>query len=359
LAMFGALPSFTSSSYVVRVWVPTAPSVGPGTPIRKSGIQIGKIEKVEFASEVDEKFRPEGVNEEQYKSGVLMTLEIEHQYPLFTNEVCSIRRTLLGDAYVEFELNPRLPVEGKRLDVAKTLEGMVQIAPLQMVADMQQKIDGVINGINSMTGSIKTTSDTLNGTLGSFKLFQSKNKEELETMFKDAQQIVSSVRKSSQLFEKIFGEALADFENPELRKKFRTAIESVPNIVNSMNEGIVQLKANMELMRSAVEPLSKGAVERAENLDATLAEVRQLIKNVTNTVGTVQKEFANSEGTLGMLIRDKELALSIKSAIGNLKQVSSAIMPILDNFERFSQKLSDKGVTGVLRGTGGTPKYGG
>ena len=56
-----------------------------GSPVRKSGVLIGRVTDIDFA-----------------QSGVRLTLEIDAEVTLRHNEVCEIRTSLLGDAELHF-----------------------------------------------------------------------------------------------------------------------------------------------------------------------------------------------------------------------------------------------------------------
>ena len=69
--LFSDVSSMVSGSYTIHIHFDDAPGVTEGTPVRKSGILIGRVRRVDFA--------PQG--------GVNVTVEINNGVELFRNEV--------------------------------------------------------------------------------------------------------------------------------------------------------------------------------------------------------------------------------------------------------------------------------
>jgi len=77
VVLFGEVPSLVRGSYTVYVVFPQAPGVTKDTPVRKSGVLIGRVSSVELLDE----------------GGVRVTLRIDAGVHLFSNEVCRINST--------------------------------------------------------------------------------------------------------------------------------------------------------------------------------------------------------------------------------------------------------------------------
>jgi phospholipid/cholesterol/gamma-HCH transport system substrate-binding protein len=81
-------------TYTIYIDFPEAPGVAPKTPIRKSGIRIGQVTKVELKDE----------------GGVRVTAEIDNGRNIFTDETPRLTRSLLtNDAVIEFSRDTSRP----------------------------------------------------------------------------------------------------------------------------------------------------------------------------------------------------------------------------------------------------------
>ena len=84
---FGGMPSLLEKTYTVNVKFPSASGLTAGAPVKKSGIRIGEVTNIAL------------VPDDQ----VLVTLRISGKYTIRHDEVCRLRTSVLGDAWVEFE----------------------------------------------------------------------------------------------------------------------------------------------------------------------------------------------------------------------------------------------------------------
>jgi phospholipid/cholesterol/gamma-HCH transport system substrate-binding protein len=84
--LFGDMPRVLRPTYTIFVEFPDARGVRQGSPVRKSGVLIGRVTDIDFAE----------------KGGVRLTLEIDSEVKLLHSEVCQIRTSLLGDAELHF-----------------------------------------------------------------------------------------------------------------------------------------------------------------------------------------------------------------------------------------------------------------
>jgi phospholipid/cholesterol/gamma-HCH transport system substrate-binding protein len=83
-ALFGDA-SFWRPTYEIHVRLPDATGVQRGTPVRKSGLLIGRVSELKLADD-----------------GVLVTLKIDQHVKLRRNDTCTLRSSLFGDAELAF-----------------------------------------------------------------------------------------------------------------------------------------------------------------------------------------------------------------------------------------------------------------
>ncbi len=93
ILLFNRFPSLGQGSYTIHVRFPTAPGVAKDTPVRRSGILIGRVSDVKF--------------DDNYN--VIVSLQIEGDHTIFESDEIRITRSLLGDA--ELEVVRAVPAE--------------------------------------------------------------------------------------------------------------------------------------------------------------------------------------------------------------------------------------------------------
>src|ERR1700753_1744517 len=74
IALFGELPSLMRGTYTIFAWLPQTPGVAAGTPVRKDGILIGRVNEVRMLD----------------AGGVVVRMQIDGQYKLRRGEVCRL-----------------------------------------------------------------------------------------------------------------------------------------------------------------------------------------------------------------------------------------------------------------------------
>src|SRR5947208_13241347 len=88
VVMFGSAPSLFSTKARYTITYPEAPGIAPGTPIRKSGVRIGEVSKLEL---------------DPGSGQVRVHIAIDPKYPVRSNEDAIITRGLLsGDTAIDF-----------------------------------------------------------------------------------------------------------------------------------------------------------------------------------------------------------------------------------------------------------------
>src|SRR5687767_10617224 len=83
--LFGDWQAIWQPTYEIHVRLADATGVQRGTPVRKSGLLIGRVSKLELIDE-----------------GVLLTLRIDKDVQLNHGDTCLLRNSLFGDAELAF-----------------------------------------------------------------------------------------------------------------------------------------------------------------------------------------------------------------------------------------------------------------
>src|SRR5579859_820123 len=96
VVLFGGAPQLFSNDVRYGIIFPEAPGIGPGTPIRKSGVRIGEVTELELDPQT---------------SQVRIQIRVDRKFLPRKNEEATITKGLLsGDAAIDFL--PKLSEEG-------------------------------------------------------------------------------------------------------------------------------------------------------------------------------------------------------------------------------------------------------
>src|SRR5947207_37723 len=116
VARFGDLPLPGAGTYTVFIKFPRAPGVEAGTPVRISGVQLGRVPEIDLLPE----------------SGVRVTTEIDKGRVILDSDVCLITTaSVLGDSVIEFIPPDPVPPNAKAIeDRTLITNGKVAVNPL-------------------------------------------------------------------------------------------------------------------------------------------------------------------------------------------------------------------------------------
>lgn len=319
------------SEYTIYIKFTEAPGVAERTPLRKSGIVIGRVTEV--------KLTPEGE--------VLVTARIERRYLLRRNEVCRLNRAILGDSMLEFSRSsdPNAPSDPVR--EGDVMQGIVPPDPVVVFTNLQERL---VTAIDSVT----TTSNELGRAVRSVSSVIDDNRQAVADLVRNANDTVVEARATVRNANDLVGD-------PELKARLKEALDRIPTLVddiratlNETNQTIAAARGNLENLRSFTDSLSERGPVIVQRLDGSLQKLDQLMSELE----TFGRNLNQEDGTLGRLIRDPDLYEKLDRTMGNVQQLTQDLRPIISDMRVFSDKIARHpetlGVRGALERNAGT-----
>ncbi len=312
VALFGELPAF-KETYILRIKFPEAPGVTPDTPVRKSGILIGRVVEHEFADD----------------GGVIVTARLNRDVPLKQNEVCRIKGSLLGDAVLEFvpSGDPRRP--DAPVDPGELQQGIVAADPLDVMNDFRGEFSQAI-------ASVVRSSDRVGQTAESVNRLLSRNEEKIDDIVSNADETLSTIKTTFENANKMIGDDAS-------REQLAKAIQQMPDlmtetrqVVGRLNDTITLVDNNLRNIEDLTEPLSERGPQIVARVDQTLAR----LDDVVIEVQAFSRSLRNREGTLGQLIHNRELYDNLNQTVVNIEELTRKLRPIVDDARVFSDKIA-------------------
>ena len=384
ILFFGAAPNFFAKRYEITINFERAPGVETDTPVRKNGVQIGRVTGVKLLDSTDEKPNP----------GVNLRMELDSQYKIRASEVARIGTGSLitGDAVVEFVQ----PSEEERLvrfdgsggspkdgsldaneqaiagsvlaqgDYVANGAGKVAPDPLEALLKMQESLGPTLASIEPTFRAVQQASNQVNGLAADIRQVigsgdgTGEGSGPIQKIAKKAEETMGNLDKTLIAIEGLFND-------PKLRLAIGDAAEKLPALIKEAEGVMTQTKKTIasfegvgkaaeETMQNVSEftkPLGeKGdkivtdALRTLNNLDTLLADIRQVTAKVNNSQGTVQK-----------LLDDDQLYFTIVRTLENVELLTHRMQPIIEDARIFSDKLARDpsqliGVRGVINGRG-------
>jgi phospholipid/cholesterol/gamma-HCH transport system substrate-binding protein len=385
ISFFGSVPTFMLDRYRVTITFPSAPGVGPDTPVRKNGVDIGRVAGIKLLDG---------------SAGVNLELELDRNVKITQGETCKISAGSLitGDATVEFvkaserEILARFDglAGGLRNDFLDAEEkqasdtpmaagdllggGVVQTDPLEILMNMQgnfsqtfaaidrasQKVESLATSLEEVVGGgqgqlrdvidrVKGTVETFNGTLGTINRVAiqiedsrlpeaiAEALERLPSIFDEAKTVIQQTQRILVHFEKLSGtlESLGG----EFTGIGGTAKEAVDNASIALRN----IGRFTDPLGERADELIDGAVNSLQNLDVLLADMRVFANRLNS-----------GNGTIARLVDDQQLYFEVIQTIQNVRLLSQRLQPIADDVRVFTDKIArdpgQLGVRGALQG---------
>jgi phospholipid/cholesterol/gamma-HCH transport system substrate-binding protein len=316
-------------TYDIKIELPEAPGIGQGTPVRKSGLLIGKVHMIE---DLDDR--------------IVVHARIDSGRRLFPQYRCQVRTTVLGDATIDFAVAPVPPgtapladgatvsgeVVGNPLDTFANLEGDLQVTIRALgeagreVANLAQRVDRAF-GDETQTGRVDHLLDTteramreLGNAAAAFNDILGEN--------------VATDQPSSQIPATGRPAALANFQQqqppdvvvelPTTRDRLKQALNELPDAVNEFrstmrqfNEVLESADRNFTNLESFTEPLGRSGEQIANSIVQSVEGLDKLVEEFT----VLSQALNNRQGTIGQLIHNPKVYDNLNALIHNANQV--------------------------------------
>lgn len=327
MALFGQMPKLIYGEYKLYISFVQAPGVGEGTPVRKSGILIGRVSKVRFSED---------------DSQVEVIVGIQDQYHLRKNEICRVQSNILGDASLEFVRASNAKPTSELYQNGDHLQGRSAAEPTQIISNIQDKFDSTIESVQATSNNLSTASRKLTTTLDTLNGILEENKSGIKNVVNSTNDVMGSVQT-------IIGDK-------DTQTQLRAAIKEMPQMIADTHDTVLKMRDTIHIvdnnMRNA-EAFTKSLGERGPNLINNLENGTQKLDSLVSQMLQFSETLNNSKGTIGQLVNNPELYQHLNQAAKNIDEVSRQLKPIVSDARVFSDKIARHpemlGVKGVMQ----------
>ena len=381
ILLFGDARSLVRGTYTVYLHFDDAPGVTEGTPVRKSGILIGRVAKVSFADQ----------------GGVIVTAKIDGNVKLYRTETPQVTGSLLGgDVVIQFVRRapapmekPAAPPEAASARDTPALEGSVLTAdaadsppaepkivprqappannPNDLVHDGEyiegtaapnafQVFTNLEGDLSTAITSLANAGDEVGKLAGYFNKLLEGNDDQIGRIVDKAEETIDGFQKMLANIDDVLG-------NQETRDSLKQTIKDLPQLladtrsaVNTIQSTVETVDRNMRNIEGLTGPLGEKGGEIVDRVDQAVTRLDELL-GVLSDFG---RKLNTGEGSLGQLMRNPELYQHLNAAAKNIDNLTSELRPILNDARVFTDKIARHpellGVRGAIQKNSGT-KY--
>lgn len=369
---FGDLPDLFYGSKTYHVWVEEAPGVQSETPIRKSGVLVGRVAEVQLAgdypkADAEEAAAKLGMSLQQFRTGVVITAAIRGDRGVFADETFVVNATLLGDVVVEVKKADRTPGDGGVSPAGHPAAGRLPsrapsspvvptvslrdattpdrtAEPLPPGAWIRGGTDkGPTEGLRKLQDelprlfqAVARTSDELNELIGSVNNLLTENRDNIDQAIQQTSETMKSVGRLADSAEEVIGDA-------DVQRQFREALERLPNVLGEVHETVISVQGTVGKMNTSLDhienftrPLGQRGEHLVDGLDGSIAKLDQLFDELVQFT----RAMNNRQGSLGRLIHDPTLYDNLNRTVTQVRGLTRKLEPILDDARVFSDKVA-------------------
>lgn len=353
ILFFGAAPNFFVERYNVTIRFDAAPGVATDTPVRKSGVQIGRVKSLQLLDD----------------DGVDLTLELDSQYKIYARELPRIGTgsIITGDAVVEFVPptqeslltrfdgaggSPRDGIldENELLLAATPIQdgdffrgGRVAPDPLDALLTMQE-------GFGTTLAAIETAGNQVTALALDVRKLIGSGDGALQDIARKTDLTIDNFNQTLDAIEGLFND-------PSLQASLDTLAQRLPGLVNEAETVMRQTGDTL----AAFEDVGRAAEDTVKNVTETVRNVNQLtaplgrngeklVGDVVDTLNNlnhllvdlrgVSARFNQGNGTVAKLLDDPQLYYSFINTLENIETLTRKLEPIVDDARIFTDKVS-------------------
>jgi phospholipid/cholesterol/gamma-HCH transport system substrate-binding protein len=354
VTIFGTFPRIFTAQNHYTITLPTAPGIGPGTPVRRLGVRVGEVQDVRIED-----------------GKVHVDIAVDPKQQIMDNEVPVLAQGVLGDTAIDFlprkDEKATGPIEpGAQLvgvvkgGVSEALSGAGDLAPqvrqsLTDISDLARDARAAVPELEKAGQEIRLASrnwsslgERLNVLVRTneeklIKTLENLNKtlEDMSRVFSDENvRNLNATLKNARGASDNFGTITKNAD--ELLIEAQKAVKRIEGSLQRADEVFSNLQRATKPMADRSDSVMRNLDEGSAKLDKLLGELREVLRMVTQEDSTARR-----------LLTDPSLYQNVNDAACMVTKILPRLDRILADIEIFADKIARHpesiGIGGVVR----------
>jgi len=349
---FGAAPNIFSNRYEVTIRFDSAPGVTTDTPVRKAGVPIGRVRRIQLLED-----------------GVNLTLELDSRYTVRAGEQPRIAKGSLitGDAVVEFipptmqsliarfdglagspadgilDANERALAEAVLKQDDYYSGGIVVPDPLDALVEMQLSFTKTLESIEGAGEQVTALAADLRNMVGG-------GDGQFRRLAEKAEMTIDNFNQTLTGFNRVFNDSRIEFTLDLIANRLPDLINEAEGVMQQTSETLKAFEGvgraaeeTMQNVASFTEPFADKGSEFIDEARRSVANLNGLVNDLRLLSGRANSLVARvneGQGTLARLIEDDQLYYSLVNTLNNVELVTRRLQPIIEDARVFSDKVA-------------------
>ncbi len=334
--------------YTVRMKFPQAPGVAERTPVRLSGVLIGRVKSVKLLED-----------------GVLVETSISDKFKIRTDDRARIGGgSLLGDSVITIVRSMKREAPVTYVTDGGEIEGDAAPSLFEVVDQMQGRF-------NALSISLTQTSDDIGGLARDARGVVVNNEERLKELLEATTQSVekigaaaNNVGATAERMSKTVEELNKVVADESFQGNIKRSAEQLPLLFEEARGVVSNVKSTMESADRNFRSLEAFTKALGERGGPVLENADKLFSQLGNSSGKLDQLLENfvvfsdalnrQDSSVGRLLNDRELYDNVNDLVENLNRITYEVRPVIRDARLFADKLArhpeSLGVAGALQG---------
>lgn len=312
--LFGETPTLFQRRYTVYISFDDGSGVTRDTPIKKSGITIGRVSAVELKDD----------------AGALVTAEIDDDRTLLRNEVPRISGSIIGgDAFIDFRKRDDPALSAEPVKPGDILIGEDKVDPTSILSDIEDPVNRALMSVELAGTEISRLAQRLNRVLAT-------EDDQLSRIVDKTERTLDNLNKTMDNVNAVVGD-------PELQANIKQAAADLPTLLDEAHRTIEEMQvaigsANRTLKN--VEDITAPLAERSDQIAAKIDTTFTTLNYALEGVGRFTERLNDSEGTLAQLLNNPDLYYNLNQTVLSIHQLTKDLRPVVGDIRVFTDNLA-------------------
>jgi phospholipid/cholesterol/gamma-HCH transport system substrate-binding protein len=284
------------------------------TPIKKSGITIGRVSNVELKDD----------------AGALVTAEIDSDRTLLGNEVPRISGSIIGgDAFIDFRKRDDLGLSNKPIMPGDILVGEDKVDPTSILSDIEDPMNRALMSVELAGQEIGRLAQRLNRVLAT-------EDDQLSRIVDKTERTLDNLNTTMNNVNAVVGDK-------ELQANIKRAAADLPTLLDEAHRTIEEMQvaigsANRTLKN--VEDITAPLAQRSDQIAAKIDTTFTTLNYALEGVGRFTERLNDSEGTLAQLLNNPDLYHNLNDTVLSIHQLTKDLRPVVGDIRVFTDNLA-------------------
>jgi phospholipid/cholesterol/gamma-HCH transport system substrate-binding protein len=337
VVIFEELPQGMGGRKTVYIHFDSAPGVSVNTPVRKSGILVGRVTDVQLEED-----------------GVLITARLDANRHVRKNETCRISTgNFLGDAMLEFVPSEQSGLAKTALEDGAYLEGVVTKDALAMMGEAMTVFTNLSTDLRVALSSVESAGSEVGEVARNLNVLVVNNQDQFNRILGQTERAIGRFDTTMTAVQEIVSDEELRVRLNEVLERVPKVLEDASNMISGLGRVAEEAEQNMIFLQGLTKPLG----EQGDEIVASLQKSLDRLDGVLMELKTFGESLNSSEGTIHQLVSNPDLYYRLNSAAENIEDLTFRMRPVVEDARVITDKLA-RDPSRILRGAIGKQQSG-